>query len=63
IAIAEGIKGAGEDDPVKVADYLHANSVKTPIGQISWNKQGDLNDFKFDVFSWHADGSKTVYGK
>ncbi|MGE8590910.1 MAG: branched-chain amino acid ABC transporter substrate-binding protein [Alcaligenes sp.] len=62
-AIAEGIKGAGVDDPVKVADYLHANTVKTPIGDISWNKQGDLNNFKFDVFTWHADGSKTVYGK
>lgn len=60
-AIAEGIKGAGEDDPIKVAKYLHANSVATPIGEISWNKQGDLNDFKFDVFTWHKDGSKTVY--
>lgn len=60
-AIAEGIKGAGADDPTKVAAYLHANSVSTPIGKISWNKQGDLNDFKFDVFTWHKDGSKTVY--
>lgn len=60
-AIAEGIKGAGADDPVKVAKYLHANSVETPIGKISWNKQGDLNNFKFDVFVWHKDGSKSVY--
>lgn len=60
-AIAEGIKGAGADDPTKVAAYLHANSISTPIGKISWNKQGDLNDFKFDVFTWHKDGSKTVY--
>ncbi len=60
-AIADGIKGAGADDPAKVAAYLHANSVDTPIGKISWNKQGDLNDFKFDVFTWHKDGSKTVY--
>ncbi|HUG58800.1 MAG TPA: branched-chain amino acid ABC transporter substrate-binding protein [Candidimonas sp.] len=59
--IADGIKGAGVDDPVKVAAYLHANSVDTPIGKISWNKQGDLNNFKFDVFTWHKDGSKTVY--
>src|SRR5690606_30116973 len=60
-AIADGITGAGEDDPIKVAEYLHANSIKTPIGEISWNKQGDLNDFKFDVFQWHKDGSKSVY--
>lgn len=59
-AIAEGIKGAGVDDPAKVAAYLHANSVNTPIGSVSWNKQGDLNEFKFDVFTWHKDGSKSV---
>ncbi|MGB6102501.1 MAG: branched-chain amino acid ABC transporter substrate-binding protein [Pusillimonas sp.] len=61
VAITEGIKGAGADDPVKVAEWLHANKVATPIGEVSWNKQGDLNDFKFDIFNWHKDGSKTVY--
>jgi branched-chain amino acid transport system substrate-binding protein len=59
--IADGIKGAGSDDPTKVAKYLHANSFDTPIGKVSWNKQGDLTNFKFDVFTWHKDGSKTVY--
>lgn len=61
VAITEGIKGVGEDDPIKVAEWLHANKVSTPIGEISWNKQGDLNEFKFDIFTWHKDGSKTVY--
>ncbi|MYN12096.1 high-affinity branched-chain amino acid ABC transporter substrate-binding protein [Pusillimonas sp. TS35] len=60
-AIAAGIKGAGADDPAKVAAYLHSHAVKTPIGEISWNKQGDLKEFKFDVFKWHKDGSKSVY--
>ncbi len=60
-AIADGIKGVGADDPVKVAAYLHANTIATPIGKISWNKQGDLNEFKFDIFTWHKDGSKSVY--
>jgi len=60
-AIAEGIKGAGEDDPVKVAKWLRANSVKTPIGELSWDDQGDLKQFRFDVFTWKADGSKEVY--
>lgn len=59
--IADGIKGAGSDDPTKVAKYLHANPFDTPIGKVSWNKQGDLTNFKFDVFTWHKDGSKTVY--
>ncbi|QVQ28063.1 branched-chain amino acid ABC transporter substrate-binding protein [Achromobacter deleyi] len=59
--IADGIKGAGSDDPTKVAKYLHANAFETPIGKVSWNKQGDLTNFQFDVFTWHKDGSKTVY--
>ncbi|CAB3631693.1 branched-chain amino acid ABC transporter substrate-binding protein [Achromobacter sp. SIMBA_011] len=59
--IADGIKGAGSEDPTKVAKYLHANSFDTPIGKVSWNKQGDLTNFQFDVFVWHKDGSKSVY--
>jgi len=59
--IAEGIKGAGSTDPTKVAEYLHANSFDTPIGKTSWNKQGDLNEFEFQVFTWHKDGSKTAF--
>mgnify|MGYP001088840225 FL=1 len=59
--IADGIKGAGSDDPTKVAKYLHANTFDTPIGKVSWNKQGDLTNFQFDVFTWHKDGTKTVY--
>jgi branched-chain amino acid transport system substrate-binding protein len=58
--IADGIKGAGSTDPTKVAAYLHANSFDTPIGKVSWNKQGDLQSFAFDVFTWHKDGSKTA---
>ena len=61
LAIADGIKGAGSEDPAKVAKFLHANTLDTPIGKISWNKQGDLTNFQFDVFTWHKDGSKTVY--
>lgn len=60
-AIADGIKGVGADNPVKVAAYLHSHSVDTPIGKISWNKQGDLTNFKFDVFTWHKDSPKTLY--
>jgi len=59
LAIAEGIKAVGED-PAKVAEWLHANSVDTPIGQISWDAQGDLKAFKFDAFVWHKDGSKSL---
>ena len=53
LAIADGIKGAGSEDPAKVAKFLYANTLDTPIGKISWNKQGDLTNFQFDVFTWH----------
>ncbi|MFW8564895.1 high-affinity branched-chain amino acid ABC transporter substrate-binding protein [Orrella sp. 11846] len=56
--LAEALKAVG-DDPDKVADYLHANQFNTPIGAVAWNEQGDLKDFVFDIFEWHADGSKT----
>ncbi|OZI41209.1 leucine ABC transporter subunit substrate-binding protein LivK [Bordetella genomosp. 5] len=59
--IADGIKGAGSTDPGKVAQYLHANSFNTPIGKTAWNKQGDLTDFEFQVFTWHKDGSKSAF--
>lgn len=58
--IADAIKGAGSTDPSKVAAYLHAHAFDTPIGKVSWNKQGDLTSFAFDVFTWHRDGSKTL---
>jgi branched-chain amino acid transport system substrate-binding protein len=61
LAIADGIKGVGADDPTKVAAYLHSHSIDTPLGKISWNKQGDLTNFKFEVFTWHKDGTKTAY--
>jgi len=60
ISIAKAIEETGEDNADAVADWLHENSVDTPIGKLSWDEQGDLTDFKFDVFSWHTDGSKTV---
>lgn len=62
-ALVAGLEGVGKDDPIAVAEFLHNNEVSTPIGVISWNEQGDLNEFKFDVFQWHADGTKTVYGQ
>lgn len=62
-ALAAGIEGVGKDDPIAVAKFLHENEVATPIGVLSWDSQGDLNEFKFDVFTWHKDGSKTVYGQ
>jgi branched-chain amino acid transport system substrate-binding protein len=60
MAIVDGIKATGSTDPAKVAQWLHKNSIDTPIGKISWNAQGDLNAFEFQVYQWHKDGSHTV---
>lgn len=58
-ALLDSIKAVG-DDAEKVADYLHENTFNTTIGKTSWNAQGDLNAFDFEVFEWHADGSKSL---
>lgn len=55
--IAAGIKAVG-DDPVKVADYLHANTFDTSIGKVEFNPQGDLKDFEFAVYQWDVQGNK-----
>ncbi|WP_313075505.1 branched-chain amino acid ABC transporter substrate-binding protein [Melaminivora sp.] len=61
-ALLESIKAVG-DNPAKVADHLHKSTIETVLGPISWNKQGDLNAFDFQVFEWHKDGSKTPAAK
>lgn len=58
--IAEGIKGANSEDPVKVAEYLKSHMIKTPIGDVSFDEKGDLKNFKFVVFEWHKDNTKTL---
>ncbi|NOL49711.1 high-affinity branched-chain amino acid ABC transporter substrate-binding protein [Pelistega europaea] len=57
--IMEGIRGAKSIQPDEVADWLHANTVSTVIGDLSWQESGDLKHFAFDVVSWHPDGSRT----
>ncbi len=61
-SLIAAIKAAG-DNPTKVAEYLHKSTVDTVLGPISWNKQGDLNSFDFQVFQWHKDGSKSPAAK
>ncbi|MDR2852708.1 MAG: branched-chain amino acid ABC transporter substrate-binding protein [Burkholderiaceae bacterium] len=59
VIIADSIKGARSVDPAKIAAYIHSHSFKTPIGTVSYDKQGDLKAFKFDIFVWHKDATKT----
>lgn len=57
--IAEAITKAKSEDTDKVAAALRANTFKTPTGDLSFDEKGDLKDFKFVVYTWHKDGTKT----
>lgn len=58
--IADGIKLAGDTDTTKVAEALRANEFDTPTGVLSFDEKGDLQDFNFVVYKWHADATKTA---
>ncbi len=57
--IVDAIKGAETEDPAKLADYIRANSFETPIGTVAFQDNGDLKEFEFVIFTWHADATKT----
>lgn len=57
--IAEGIEQAGSTDPFEVAEALRSGSFNTPIGTVEYDEKGDMKSFKFVVYEWHSDGSKT----
>jgi len=57
--ITDAIAGAKTTDATKVANYIRAHEFKTPIGNVSYDQQGDLKSFKFVVFTWHKDATKT----
>lgn len=58
--IAEAIKGTKSRDPAKVAAYIHGNAFKTPIGPVEYDSKGDLKSFKFVVYTWHQDATKSI---
>ena len=57
--IVDAMKGAETEDPVKLADYIRANRFETPIGTVAFEDNGDLKEFEFVIFTWHADATKT----
>lgn len=58
--IAESIDKTDSTDPVKVAEALRSNTFETPTGALAFDEKGDLKDFSFVVYEWHADGTKTL---
>ncbi len=57
--IAEAIDKADTVDTAKVAAALRANTFSTPTGELAFDEKGDLKDFSFVVYQWHADGTKS----
>lgn len=58
--IAEAIRRADSDDPGQVAEALRSGAFDTPIGQLRFQKNGDLTHFDFMVYRWNADGTRTA---
>lgn len=57
--IADGIKKAGNTETDAVAEALRSNTFSTPTGDLAFDEKGDLKNFEFVVYEWHADGTKT----
>lgn len=49
----------GGTDTSKLADYIRNNTFETTTGALDFNEKGDLTQFSFVVYDWHADGTKS----
>ncbi len=58
--MADAMTISKSQDPEKVAQALRSNSFDTPTGVLEFDDKGDLKNFSFVVYEWHADGSKTA---
>ncbi len=58
--IADAVGGAKTQDTEALQQYLRDNSFETPMGSIAFDEKGDLKGFDFEIYNWHADGSKTA---
>ncbi|WP_252177109.1 branched-chain amino acid ABC transporter substrate-binding protein [Endozoicomonas sp. 4G] len=61
--MAEGMELTKSENPDKVADALRSNTFSTPTGSLAFDGKGDLKDFSFVVYDWHADGTKSEVSK
>ena len=58
--MADSMLMTKSENPEAVADALRKNVYSTPTGQLAFDGKGDLKDFSFVVYEWHADGTKTA---
>ena len=52
-AIAEGIRRAGKNDPMKVAAALRSKPISTVLGPLSFDEKGDVIGIDYAIYRWH----------
>ncbi|MET4690922.1 branched-chain amino acid ABC transporter substrate-binding protein [Sinorhizobium fredii] len=55
--IVAALKGSNNGEPQAQVDWLRNNSVKTAVGNLTWNEKGDVRDFKFVFYSFDDKGA------
>ncbi len=60
--IAEGIRRAGTEDTLKVAQALRQSPVNTILGPLSFDAKGDISKQTYVIYRWH-DGKYAEAGK
>jgi branched-chain amino acid transport system substrate-binding protein len=60
--IAEAAKQANSVDPKKIAEVMHSGKAfKTVIGDIAYDKKGDITRPDYTVYTWKKVGDKITY--
>lgn len=57
--MADAMKKTGGTDTDAIQKAMRSMTFTTPTGNIEFDEKGDLKEFVFVVYNWHADGSKT----
>lgn len=57
--MADAMKKTGGTDTNAMQAAMRGMTFNTPTGEIKFDAKGDLHEFNFVVYNWHADGTKT----
>ena len=60
-ALGEAVKKASAIDPKQVENALHAIDLKTPVGQIAYDANGDLKDQRIYIFQVQKVGDELAF--
>ncbi len=60
LALAEGMKVSKGEDSDAVAKAMHEIKFSSPLGQVSFDKKGDLSNFKFVISRQNKDGTRSA---